>query len=212
MNFGGLDVTGKRFGRLVAIKKVGKANSHGCLWLCICDCGKTKEVRINYLRDGGTTSCGCYRTEQNKKKMKKVAEGNIVHGLSKTPLYRQWNAMKQRCKNPNTRMYMTYGGRGITYCDEWERFDPFMNWALSNGYKEGLALDRIDGDGHYYPENCRWITQADNNRNKKNLLKLTYNGETKLLIDWARETGQKYRTLRYRYQHGWLAHEIINGR
>lgn len=212
----GIDITGERFGRLVAIKKIGNADSHGSLWLCKCDCGNEKEVRLNYLRTGGTTSCGCLRREMKSEQMKRSAEWNLKHGMCRrgkvSKLHGQWNAMKQRCKNPNVRMYPIYGGRGIRYCEEWEQFQPFMEWALSHGYKEGLALDRIDSDGNYCPENCRWVTQSENNRNKKNLLKVTYNGETKLLVDWARETGQKYRTLRWRYQNGWSAEEIINGR
>lgn len=209
MNF--IDLTGKRFGRLTVIEQVGKANNHGVLWRCKCDCGNEKNVRSNYLRSGGTTSCGCYRLEQKKEQFKRSAEWKTTHGMSNTPLYRQWRAMKNRCYNKKQNMYPRYGGRGIKVCEEWQKFEPFMEWALAHGYKEHLALDRIDGDGDYSPDNCRWVTQAENNRNKSNLIYLTARGETHLLVDWAKMTNQPKARLYGRHNSGWTDEEIIFG-
>lgn len=216
MNNKEYDLTGKRFGRLVAIKKIGNATSHGTLWLCKCDCGNTKETRANYLRNGQTTSCGCYRSEQKSKQMKKSAAWNTKHGHckrgSRTSLYNVWNTMRERCENPKSTSYPNYGAKGITVCEEWSDFKNFLAFAENTGYRKGLALDRIDGDGQYCPENCRWVTQRENNRNKKNLIYLTVNGETHLLVDWARITGQPKTRLYARRGSGWSDEEIVFGK
>lgn len=203
---------GQRFGRLVVIRKAGKANSHGVLWECKCDCGKIKLTRSNYLTIGATTSCGCYASECSAKKARKMGEEHITHGMTRTRLYRIWNAMKNRCRYPSQRMYPIYGGKGICVCDEWKEFEPFKNWAYENGYAENLCIDRIDGNKNYCPENCRWVTQKQNNRNKKNLIYLTVKGETKLLVDWAKETGQQKTKLYYRHYAGWNDRDVVYGR
>ena len=92
-----------------------------------------------------------------------------THNMSHTRLYQCWADMKSRCNNPNSQFYKRYGGRGISYCKEWERFEPFMKWALSNGYSDDLTLDRIDNDGDYSPDNCKWSTQQEQAINKKHL-------------------------------------------
>ena len=206
------DLTGQRFGRLVAIEVVGKSNSHGVLWRCKCDCGNEKITRSNYLIAGQTTSCGCYRSELSSKFMSRSAEWNTRHGMAHTPLFNQWCSMRRRCTDPKNRMYHRYGGRGIRFCKEWEQFEPFKEWALAHGWKEHLALDRIDNDGDYCPENCRWVTQRENNRNKPNLIYLTIDGERKLLVDWADETGQPRWRLYYRRNCGWSDREIVFGK
>jgi len=94
---------------------------------------------------------------------------SIKHGMSRTRLYGCWVGMKERCDNKNRRFYHRYGGRGITYCKEWENFEPFMDWALANGYSDGLTLDRINNDGNYEPSNCRWATQSQQSYNKTHL-------------------------------------------
>lgn len=113
----------------------------------------------------------------------------MKHGLTKHPLFQVWADMKQRCTNKNMREYKNYGGRGITYCDEWKEFLPFYNWAMESGYKRGLSLDRINVDGKYCPANCRWIPMPEQAGNKRNNVMVTYNGETKNTQIWAIETG-----------------------
>lgn len=217
MGIRGEDITGKRFGKLVAIEPVGKADSHGVLWLCKCDCGNEKAVRMQYLKTGGTTSCGCYRSELSSAIMSRSAEWNTKHGQCRRkekhhPLYGVWATMRGRCERSNHISYKNYGAKGIKVCEEWEDFQTFFDWAMSHGWKNGLAIDRIDPDGNYCPENCRFLTQAENNRNKKNLIYLTDNGETHLLVDWARMTGQPKQRLYSRRNAGWSDHEIIYGR
>lgn len=92
-------------------------------------------------------------------------------------IYWAWKAMKQRCKNPNCKAYKNYGERGIKVCEEWEEFEPFLSWSLSNGYSKGLDLDRKDNDGNYTPDNCRWISREENINNRRNTIKISVNGE-----------------------------------
>lgn len=211
-----IDLTGQRFGRLVAIEPVGKSNSHGVLWRCKCDCGKEVDTRANYLRNGGTTSCGCFHSEIKRAHMARSAEWNTKHGKCKRndrhPLFGVWCTMRNRCAMPNHISYKDYGARGISVCEEWKDFQTFYDWAMSNGYKKGLHIDRIDFNGDYTPDNCRWITQAENNRNRRNTVWLTHNGETKCLVEWAKELGVNTGTMRSRLKKGWTAQEVLYGR
>ena len=119
-------------------------------------------------------------------------------------LYRRYYHMKDRCGNPNDKRYHRYGGRGIKVCDEWlQDYNKFESWALENGYKPGLAIDRIDNDGDYSPENCRFITPAENNQNRCTSRFFTYNGKTQNLTQWCEEYGLKYHTVLCRLRRGW---------
>jgi len=117
------------------------------------------------------------------------------HGLYKTKLYHVWEKMKSRCNNPSNRNYPDYGGRGIFIGNEWNDFLPFYQWSLKNGYKEGLTIDRINNDGGYSPDNCRWITRTENANNKRNNHWIEWNGENKTVAQWARLLDMKYATL-----------------
>lgn len=125
-------------------------------------------------------------------------------------LYRIWANMRTRCNNPNFARYADYGGRGIKVCEEWGTFEPFREWAVSNGYKENLTLDRIDNDGGYCSENCRWVTQREQCNNKRNNHTLTYNGETLTISEWAQRLNMNYFSLHDRITKlGWSAEKAL---
>ena len=164
-----IDLTGQRFGAVEVLHRVPNNSRNEVMWLCRCNCGKEFVTRARSLRSGETTSCGCLRKEHAISAMRKA---NTRHGASPhrgyTKLYNTWLRMKGRCNTPTATSYQYYGGRGIKVCPEWELdFSAFRDWALSHGYKEGLSIDRIDVNGDYCPENCQWITMAEQQRNKR---------------------------------------------
>ena len=207
------DIAGQRFGRLVATQRISDFGRSK--WLCVCDCGNTKVATISNLRNGTTQSCGCYMVDR-------VSQSHTKHGGCKSGvdkrLYRVWKSMRQRCYLKSNYGYPRYGGRGIRVCKEWEDFGVFRAWALSNGYditaeRGKTTLDRIDNDGDYCPENCRFansIVQANNKGiNKRNVL-IEYHGETKFLSEWARQFGLCYETLIGRLKRGWEVEKIFS--
>ena len=131
-------------------------------------------------------------TEETKRKMRESAlkrdnSNRGTHRMSTEhpKLYLVWETMKNRCENPNRAKYKDYGARGIEVCDEWHNTENFCKWALENGYEEGLQIDRIDNNGNYEPNNCRWVTPKENSRNRRNTVYLTVNGETKCVAEWC---------------------------
>lgn len=201
-NKNAIDIAGERFGRLVALS-VDHPGAGGRYWLCRCDCGKSTVVLCADLRSGGTKSCGCLAFEMKPPVI-------IMHGMSRTKLYKIWVAMRQRCGNPNDPNYDRYGGRGIEVCEEWSRFEAFMEWAISSGYVEGeVDLDREDNDKGYSPENCRFITHRDNLRNTHRKLHDVINGEDVTLSEAAEKYGVPYRLIYQRYKRGKRGGELI---
>lgn len=164
-----IDLTGQRFGSVVVLERAKNNEKNEVMWLCKCDCGKKFITRARSLRSGETTSCGCLRIKHAAEAARKA---NTKHGASPhrgyTKLYNTWLRMKGRCNSPTSTSYPYYGARGISVCEEWENdFSAFRDWAMKNGYKEGLSIDRIDVNGNYCPQNCRWITMAEQQRNRR---------------------------------------------
>lgn len=202
------DLTGQKFGRLTVLKlayKKPKNNNKGtrCYWLCQCECGNTKNVLTEALKSGHTKSCGCLGKEQRLK-------SNTTHNLSNTRLHCIWLGMKNRCYCKDNKRYIRYGGRGISICNEWKNdFLSFYNWAITNGYNDNLTIDRIDVNGNYEPDNCRWTTQKQQARNTRRNHYLTYNNETLTVAEWAEKLNIKYSTLISRCYKNWTIEEIL---
>ena len=198
------DFIGKKFGKLTIVgfshKKQkfasgGKKNGNDFYYNCECDCGGKTTSRLADLKNGKAISCGCYRIERTKEHNKKY---NIAN-LWETKLYKIYSKMKDRCYNTNNKRYKDYGGRSITVCDEWKNnFQVFYDWAMSNGYEEGLSIDRINNDGNYEPNNCRFVNSVIQNNNKRNNYYITYKGKTQSAKQWADELCINYRTLKSR--------------
>ena len=200
------DIAGLKFERLTAIERQGQ-NKHGhSLWLCKCDCGKTTIVDITSLTRGNTKSCGCLNQE-----VRLSGCNRRKHGGCGTRLYRIWKVVKNRCLNPNTPDYKKwYGGRGITICEEWKNnFEAFRDWAMANGYNDTLSIDRIDENGNYCPENCRWATATTQARNTRQVVPITYKGETHCLPEWAEILNIPCGVLRERKSKGWTIERMF---
>ena len=212
------DISGLRFGRLNVIERAGRDKHNNALWICKCDCGNKTIVPGSRLRSGHTKSCGCIQKEAASKSISRfnnsenrVTNGHLIHGETKTPLYNAWCRMRRRCNDEKYDHYDRYGGRGISVCDEWRNYISFRDWALSNGYVEGLELDRINNDGNYEPSNCRWVTRTFQVRNRSNTVFVTMNGETKPLIEFCDKFGINYKKAHAKYTRGVPADKIFEG-
>jgi hypothetical protein len=154
-----LDLTGERFGRLIVISPAPNKGKK-TFWNCMCDCGKQTVASTCNLRRGDKVSCGCYALDY-------LAEKS-ANAVRNTRLYKCWSGIKGRCFNANSKAYAWYGARGITMCDEWARsFPAFKKWSVENGYSDSLEIDRIDNNGNYCPDNCRWVTHKVNCNNRR---------------------------------------------
>lgn len=176
-----VDVSGVRFGRLVALERSATASpNRSYSWRCQCDCGAIAEINIRYLRNGDTRSCGCLKADSTRSTM--TTHGHTVGGKSKT--YQSWKAMRLRCTSPRSTYFSLYGGRGITICDRWNSFENFLE---DMGERPcGSTIDRIDRNGNYEPRNCRWATAAEQVQNSS---------KARICADTARE-------ILGRYEHG----------
>lgn len=202
-----IDLTGHRFGRLVAIRRLTKEECYSAKdykWECRCDCGNVTNVLVGNLRNGNSTSCGCGRLEA-------LRIATVVHGLRYSDEYRIWLGMKNRCLNPKARKYDDYGGRGITICDEWK--DDFIAFYRDMGIRptKNHSVDRRDNDKGYSKDNCYWATRSEQGNNRRGNILYTRNGITKTLAEWCREKERKYKRVYYRMKRdGWSFEKAID--
>lgn len=193
------DLTGKRFGRLVVKKRI--INNNKGFWLCECDCGKTVIIKTKTcLISGQIKSCGCYNRDRICK-----------HGDSYSLLYSVWHSMKTRCYTKTSIPYKDYGARGITVCEEWKNdYSRFRDWALTHGYKKGLSLDRINNNGNYTPDNCRFTDVKTQSNNRRSSRYLTYNGETHSIAEWGQIFGVRPELFLDRLKKGWPLKDVLS--
>lgn len=199
------DIAGKRYGRLIAIKRVGQTVNGQTLWLCRCDCGYEKVIRGGGLSSGQTKSCGCWNAEN-------IKTINKTHGDSYTRLYKIWTDMKKRCSYfTKNKYYYLYGQRGIKVCDEWkDNYLAFREWSMQNGYRENLTIDRINNDGDYEPSNCQWSDLSKQTNNKRSNIIFEFNGVSRTMIEWCKIKGLSYTMVKGRYRKGWDLRDLFN--
>lgn len=199
-----IDLTGRKFGKLTVVKKHSKDKWGGWNWLCKCDCGNETVVSGGHLRGLKIKSCGCSKKESK----------NFTHKMTGSRLYAIWQAMKSRCYYEKNVNFKNYGGRGITVCQEWQEFLPFYEWAMVSGYDENAkrgecTIDRIDVNGNYEPNNCRWINckQQANNTRRNHFIE--HNGKVQTVSQWANELGVKPDSIFNRLQKGFTEEEAL---
>lgn len=198
-----IDRTGNRYGHLKVLRraqdKIFPSGKKGVVWECLCDCGERVNVLASNLQANNTRSCGCASKTMPNLKHGDCRNKNI------TRLWRIWMLMKERCNNNDS----NYGGRGIKVCEEWNEYDAFKAWAMSNGYKENLSIDRIDVDGNYEPDNCRWADRETQANNKRNNRYVTISGVKKSVSMWSKESGIASSTIIARLNRGWNEYDAV---
>jgi len=195
------DLTEKRFGRLTVIRPHHKTYYGSTYWTCVCDCGTQKEIKGESLRSGAVVSCGCFLRETARTTF-------TTHGLSNTRAHKIWRHMRSRCSKPKNPAYRHYGGRGISVCERWDKFENFLEDMGTP--PDGFSIERIDNSKSYSPDNCKWgdwFEQANNTR--KNVF-IEYKGEKKTIAQWAKQLNIHHATLTGRYNSGWSPEDIIS--
>lgn len=193
-------MVGRAFGRWVVLREMESGKGGHDRLECLCECGTIRVVAGSNLRRGGSQSCGCLLREL-------AATRCTKHGEYGTPAYQSWSSMKNRCKSPNHIHYDNYGGRGIMVCDRWQDFRNFLEDMGQRN--KGEELDRIDNNGNYCKENCRWVTSKENARNRSSNTAITYNGETRTLMEWSEILGVGRSMLNMRRQQGWTIERML---
>lgn len=195
-------IPGQRFGRLIIIREIEEQPPFRII-LCRCDCGVEIPVRLNSLRTGNTTSCGCFRKEV-------VSAKNLTHGMSQTSIYQTWKGMIKRCENPNDSVYRYYGGRGIKVCTRWrESFDAFLK-DVGIPPENQTSIDRIDNERGYEPGNVRWVNRMMQPRNRRSNRNITIDGMTHCLSEWCEIYDAPYATVGRRIrEHGMTPIEAL---
>lgn len=192
------DLTGRQFTRWTVIER-GPNLGRRARWLCRCDCGKTELVSASNLAQGKSRSCGCLHIDTI-----------TTHSRTGTPEHRAWTAMKSRCYTKSNIGYPYYGGRGIVVCDRW--LHSFENFLADMGLKPGLeySLDRIDSNGNYSPNNCRWAIRTTQDNNRRTSRFLTWNGKTQTVAQWGKEVGLSRTTILNRLDWGWPVEDALS--
>lgn len=197
-----IDLTGRRFNRWTVIGYDAKRSTRDYkYWICRCDCGTVKSVLRTSLVNNRSMSCGCHSIEAARHRKN-------AHHESKSRLYNVWVKMRGRCNDPNDTRYAQYGWRGISVCKEWEDYFTFKEWAINNGYDKDApygqcTLDRIDVNGNYQPDNCRWISMKEQSYNRRSNRRLTYNGETLTVREWEEKQHFRKGIIESRLHRGW---------
>lgn len=192
------NLSGMKFNKLTILSRAETHNKH-TFWLCQCECGNQKIIDGSALKSGNTQSCGCLSKSNAEK-----------HGISKTRIYRILEGMKSRCYDKNCPRYCYYGGKGVTVCDEWLKSPlKFYEWALNNGYKNNLTIERIDVGGNYSPDNCRWATHREQCNNRTTNRWIEYNSQKYTIAQLSEKYKIPYSTLRARLDRGWTLDEAL---
>lgn len=205
------DITGKKFGRLTVLGPAGQSKNRSWVSRCVCDCGTEVLVRDASLIAERTKSCGCLLVEARSLNAKQVHKHNTTHGLSRTPEYKAWREMIDRCNNPNSKSYSSYGGRGIRVCERWSKFESFYA-DIGKRPSCSFSIDRIDNNGNYCPANCRWATSKEQGNNRRTNRLLTIGDETKTLAQWSSVSSTMPRTIAARLSRGWSTREAVFGK
>ncbi len=201
-----LKIKGCKFNRLTCVKEVYR-NKYGVYWRVRCDCGEYKEALATDLKTGRIKSCGCVLRE-------KTIERSVTHGMSKSVIYNTFAHIKQRCNNKNNQYYSYYGGRGILCL--WATFEQFIN-DMYESYLDHIkvhgagdtTIERVDNNGNYCKENCRWATKAEQTRNTRNCTRITFNNETKTASEWSKITGISRNTINQRLKKKWTINDAL---
>ena len=192
------DLSGKNFGFWKVISRAENSKEGSARWLCQCECGTQRIIKAQALKYGRSKSCGCHKNDYNK-----------THGGKGTRLYECWRHMRYRCENPSNQAYGDYGARGIKVCSEWHDFALFRKWAISSGYDDKKTIDRIDVNGNYTPENCRWTDSKTQMNNRRNTPHYEFDGVSLTISEWAQKTGIARNTILNRLRRGWGFEQAI---
>jgi len=202
-----IDITGKRFGHLTVIGIATKNPTYPTRrnWKLLCDCGNYTFAPTKILTVGEKLTCGSCKYHSE------ALNTRGTHNQSKTKLYRVWYGILERCNNKNIPQFKNYGARGIAVCEEWiTSYQAFYLWSKESGYKEGLTIDRIDNNGNYTPENCRWATRKEQSLNKRTNVFLTYLGDSKTISQWKTKLGFKRGVISGRLKRGWTVERALS--
>lgn len=207
IGFSGKNRIGDRVKRLVIValdRNEKKDRGSRAYWKCRCDCGKIVITRWDCMTSGNTTSCGCLKDENARKRCWKHGHAGTFDGrASSSPIYKSYCSMWDRCTNPKTKHWDRYGGRGISVCERWREFSNFLS-DMGDSWRAGLTIERKDNDGNYDPGNCRWATKKEQNFNTSRNHRITFQGRTLTMTEWAQELGMGYATLSERlHRLGW---------
>lgn len=201
------NLIGMKFGRLTVISRAENSKDNRSMWLCRCDCdGNEKIIKGKYLLNGNTKSCGCLSIESLIKR--NVSSGKR-NGESYSKIYYTWYNMISRCYKDVDGTSKYYKNKGIIVCEEWKIYENFRDWSINNGFSDELSIDRIDYDGDYEPSNCRWVDIFVQANNKSTNHMITFNGETKTLMQWSRKFNLNYGLLSSRIYRGCSIEELF---